>query len=283
MIRFKFVATSSLLLVCLPPIPSAVWAADSPRQLTDHEGPDFHAQWSPDGATIAFTSRRTGESKIFIVPASGGEAPPVRTGLSGDHHFAWVAAGTHLVFDAYGPDDGPSGLWLIPVTGGEAKRLVPNSGPAYHPALSPDGEWVVFKSMRSGNPDIWKARLDGGSLTRLTMDPETDHHPQWLPEGESIVFTSERSGNDESRITTAPERDDHARVSPDGQRVVFTSWRGGKPDVWIMPVSGGAAIRVTERGENSWPGFSPDGRRLVWFSTRNGQKDLFVVTLDKSR
>ena len=46
----------------------------------------------------------------------------------------------------------------------------------------------------------------------MTNDPAADTDPAWSPDGNSIAFTSDRSGNE---------------------------------DVWVMPVAGGAATRVT--------------------------------------
>ena len=102
----------------------------------------------------------------------------IESGLSGDHHTGWSPDSKYIVFDANAPDDQPPRLWLVPVGGGDVEPLLPDVVLSWHPAISPDGEWVAFASFRNGNVDIWKAKLNGDSLTQLTGNPHTDHHPR---------------------------------------------------------------------------------------------------------
>lgn len=280
--RLLIIVLFSVLLIALIPV-ADIRAKDSSIRLTNNEARGYHCKWSPDGKHIVFVSRSSGEPKMYIIPADGGEAILIESGLSGDHHTGWSPDSKYLVFDAYGPDGPPPRLWLIPATGGKPEPLVPDVCPAFQPALSPDGEWVTFAAMRSGNADIWKAKINGDSLTQITSNPANDHHPQWSPDSKSIVFASDRSGNwdiwmvncDGSRarqITTAPELDDQPMVSPDGTLIAFMSERGGRREIWLQLIGSGTAERVTEEGENSWPSFSPDGKHLVWSSNT----DLYI-------
>jgi len=42
-------------------------------------------------------------------------------------------------------------LWIVPVAGGDAKRLTPATGAGEdRPRFSPDGKWVIFESPRDG-------------------------------------------------------------------------------------------------------------------------------------
>ena len=276
------------LIALLALIPTAgLRAEDSAVRLATQEWQGYHCKWSPDGKHIAFASRRTGEAKMYVMPAVGGNPVLVESGLSGDHHTGWSSDSKYLVFDAYGPEGPPPKLWLIPAAGGEVRPLLPDIAPSFQPALSPDGRWVVFASLRGGNADIWKAKLNGDSLRQITTDSAADHHPQWSPDGRSIVFASDRSGNwdiwkvdgdgsQPRQITTAPELDDQPVASPDGKLLAFTSERSGKRDIWLIPIDGGKARQFTHDGRNMWPSFSPDGKNLVWSSNRNGQTDLYI-------
>jgi dipeptidyl aminopeptidase/acylaminoacyl peptidase len=62
------------------------------------------------------------------------------------------------------------------------------------PALSPDGNQVVFMSRREGNWDIYVINVDGSGLQRLTNDPSEDGLPTWSPDGNAIAFVSNRGG-----------------------------------------------------------------------------------------
>ena len=59
---------------------------------------------------------------------------------------------------------------------------------------SPDGQWIVFASDRSGNTDLWKQRIGDPDPVRLTMTEASESQPEWSPDGHSIVFRSERDG-----------------------------------------------------------------------------------------
>ncbi|MBN1212465.1 MAG: PD40 domain-containing protein [candidate division Zixibacteria bacterium] len=60
---------------------------DTLIRITKHPANDYHVKWSPDGKTLAFTSDRSGEPKIWLCPAFGGEAVLLETTKSGDHHI----------------------------------------------------------------------------------------------------------------------------------------------------------------------------------------------------
>src|SRR6478672_6375669 len=54
-----------------------IWVVDAdganPRRLTVNVARDFSPRFSPDGKWIAFTSNRTGNNDVFVMPSTGGE------------------------------------------------------------------------------------------------------------------------------------------------------------------------------------------------------------------
>lgn len=62
--------------------------------------------------------------------------------------------------------------------------------------------------------------------------------------------------------------------SPKGDRIAF-EWGG---DIWVIPLTGGDATRLTEDGEqNILPSWSPDGGKIVFTSRRSGAPDLWII------
>jgi Tol biopolymer transport system component len=69
--------------------------------------------------------------------------------------------GKEIIFDLLGD------IYLMPVTGGEAKLL--GGGPAFEvqPRFSPDGKKVSFTSVRAGGDNIWVMNRDAPVRRRL--------------------------------------------------------------------------------------------------------------------
>jgi TolB protein len=126
----------------------------------------------------------------------------------------------------------------MPASGSQAKQITRNPAQDLHPSWSPDGNSLVFHSVRNGNTDIYAIAIDGSGEKRLTDDPASDAVPD---------------------------------ISPDGAWIVFLSFRGGSGGVWRMPREGGVPVRLAP--SNSIPIWSRDGR-AVYFQDRD---DLWMV------
>ncbi len=146
--------------------------------------------------------------------------------------------GRTIAFDMVGE------IWLLPITGGEARPLTKASGMAldYHPAFSPDGSQIAFISDRSGQDNVWIMQADG-SAPRQVSDQRDNRLalPVWTPDGQYII----------------------ARVGGD-------SHAGSRGELWMYHVDGGTGVRLTGEHTNaSWPAVSPDGR-YVYYEERVG-------------
>jgi TolB protein len=110
-------------------------AADLPdqiaKQITKDPAHDYHVKWSPDGKRLAFASLRSGEPKIWLIPAEGGDAAPLETGLSGDHQISWAPDAKRIIFDARW--EGVPTIFTISVGGGQPKRINSDRKPDFQP------------------------------------------------------------------------------------------------------------------------------------------------------
>jgi dipeptidyl aminopeptidase/acylaminoacyl peptidase len=78
------------------------------------------------------------------------------------------------------------------------------------------------------------------------------------------------------------------QLSPDGRTVAWVVERIDRArdtvdaDIWMMPVAGGEAVRLTTgKGRETSPRFSPDGRFLAFAAKREGKKKKQVHVLDR--
>src|SRR2546428_10357111 len=68
-------------------------------------------------------------------------------------------------------------------------------------------------------------------------------------------------------------------VSPDGKTIVFELLG----DLYTMPITGGAATRITSGPSfDSQPRWSPDGKRIVFLSDRSGAENVWLCDPDGS-
>ena len=88
-------------------------------------------------------------------------------------------------------------LWIVPISGGEARRLTPADGKGEDRIrFSPDGKHVIFESSRSGGSQIWLQQFDtstgtlAGEPHQVTYISTEASGAIWSPNGDSILFVS---------------------------------------------------------------------------------------------
>jgi Tol biopolymer transport system component len=169
------------------------------------------------------------------------------------------------------------------VGGGEAVRsrwLTRGQSTDRQPVYSPDGQWVLFSSNRSGNLDLWEISTTNGVVRRLTNDAAEDWDPGFTPDGKHILWSSNRSGPFEIWTAEAdggnPSQLSHDGVDAenpttggDARWIYYNSGHPGQIGIWKVGTDGARATQVV-RGYLSVPDVSPDGRFVAFASSQNG-------------
>jgi Tol biopolymer transport system component len=100
--------------------------------------------------------------------------------------------GQTIVFDLLGD------LYTMPAAGGKAKRIIGGLSFEAQPKFSPDGQWVVFTSDRSGAENLWMAKPDGSGIKAVTKGrgPAMQMYlsPAWTPDGEYVIAAKSERG-----------------------------------------------------------------------------------------
>src|SRR5262245_55330093 len=86
-------------------------------------------------------------------------------------------------------------LWVLPASGGPARRLTSDLYDIAQPEWSPDGRQITFQSYRDGVFDIWVIRPDGSGPRKLTHGPYDHREPRFSPDGGKIAFSSDLTGS----------------------------------------------------------------------------------------
>jgi imidazolonepropionase-like amidohydrolase/Tol biopolymer transport system component len=143
--------------------------------------------------------------------------------------------GDELAFELLGD------IYVLPLSGGEAKALTHGIAWDMQPRYSPDGRHIAFTSDRGGGDNIWVMKRDGSEPTAVTQEKyRLLNSPAWSPDGQYLVA-----------------------------RKHFTSRRSlGAGEIWMYHRSGGDGVQLTERPNDQKdvgePAFSPDGRYVYY-------------------
>jgi Tol biopolymer transport system component/DNA-binding winged helix-turn-helix (wHTH) protein len=271
-------------------------------------------RWSADGSEILFVSgRRTGVERLWRQRIDEKVPVLIESMVSDIHRFDVHPFQPRLVFTQYsqntsieiwpvGPayangrlsGNRPRQGWVCRIdanTGnmqsrytGETKRVIStsNSRNFLNPRFSPDGKRLLFVSNQTGTNQLWLANADCSDPAQLTrLDFEGVGSPRWSPDGRRIAFDGRRSGPADVFVMDADGNNLQQLTegympswSADGRYIYYVSNRRRMPQIWKIPVAGGAAIKVTETHSRD-PLESPDGRVLYFTNVdRLWQKNL---------
>lgn len=185
---------------------------------------------------------------------------------------------------------GNADLWIKQVVGGElpiAGTL--DSAIDRSPIFSPDDEQVAFLSNRGGQNGIWRIPRSGGTPELIsTIETQGSELVAWSRDGKRIFFDL-RSNLYELDIAsgrqtqlTGFERDSVARrgfsLSRKEDFIAYVDVSNSQRDIWIMPLRGGEARRVTnDAAVDSNPVWHPDGKRVLYNSIRGGINQICLA------
>ncbi len=183
------------------------------RKLTEDQGMEIFAKFSPDGKNIAFTGQYDGNSEIYIMPAEGGSpkrltytATLSRDDISdrmGPNNIVmtWSNDGKNIIYRSRKQsfNDFIGQLFSINIDGGISEELpfIAGSWCSY----SPDGKQIamnqVFREFRTWKyykggmaDDIWIFDFDSKKFTNITNNNNQDIFPMWI--NEKIYYCSDR-------------------------------------------------------------------------------------------
>jgi dipeptidyl aminopeptidase/acylaminoacyl peptidase len=224
--------------------------------------------WSPDGESIAFMSQSKGEDALRLVNVKKGETyANYKFDLDAMFSPSWGGEnGNTIVFT--GIRDGQNDLYGFDLVSERLTQLTDDYYEDQEPAMSPDGEFVVFASdrpsayafdpvdiadLRYGEYNLYTYHLETGALRALTTGPEAKRYPTWSPDGSKICFVSNYNGIDNLYIIDTadlrpfPITDILTNAaapswSPKGDAIAFSSFGKAGFDIFLLknikPIAG---------------------------------------------
>lgn len=296
------------------------------KQLT-FGGQNAEAYFSFDGTKLIFQSTRPPFEcdQIFTMNIDGSDVRLLSTGkgrTTCSFFFpdgkGFIYASTHLGDAACPPRPEPSQEYVWPIyptydifsaslDGSRLIRLTDTWGYDAEAAISPDGQKIVFTSMRDGDLEIYTMNADGTGVKRLTSQRGYDGGPFFSWDGRYIVYrayhpkTEEESkeynsllsrnlikptraeifimevdGTNQRQITNNGAANWAPFMHPNNRQIIFSSNLHDAErrtfSLYLINVDGTGLKQITHGARfDSFPMFSKDGKKLVFASTRNAK------------
>ncbi|MDI6623705.1 MAG: amidohydrolase family protein [Brevundimonas sp.] len=231
----ELLATAALLALACPAM------AQTPEPVSPIAGPPVPApveeQAQPDSQAAPAVAAASDETPKWDVQNPPGPSRDIPIDVT---RGTWMSVdvspdGRTLVFDMLGD------IYVMPVSGGEARAIASGVAWDMQPKWSPDGRHIAFTSDRAGGDNIWIMDADGSNPVQVSKESfRLLNQPEWTPDGQFIVA-----------------------------RKHFTSARSlGAGELWMYHRTGGGGVQMTERRtqqkDTGEPAFSPDGRYLYF-------------------
>jgi TolB protein len=267
-----------------------------PRMISSGKGRTTCGFFTKDGRHIIYASTHLG----------GDSCPPVpdRQKMK---RYIWP------VYESYD-------IFMTDLNGKMVKQLTDTKGYDAEATLSPDGNKMLFTSMRDGDLDLYIMDLNTYGTKRITNTLGYDGGAWFSPDGKKIVWRASRpktpeeiedyknllkqnlvaptsmevwvanaDGTEAKQITSYGQANWAPNFLPDSKRIIFCSnheYKRGFPfNMYTTDINGKGLEKVSrDNGFDAFPMFSPDGKRIVFSSNREngGGRDINIFIADWS-
>jgi Tol biopolymer transport system component/serine/threonine protein kinase len=275
-----------------------------PRLLGNQAGGDGLA-YSPGGKFLAVPDRSSSAEpfSIFLISTETGEkqkltSPPAES--VGDNTPTFSPDGTQLAFSRMS-SQGVEDIYLMPVKGGELRRLTFDNRYITDLDWTADGREIVFISQREGDMHLWRVPASGGTPERLVTAEgfnigrlSVSRQGNRLAFMHSIIDTNiwrmEATGTKGKAsaptiLLSSTRADTAAEYSPDGKKIVFCSDRAGGLEIWACASDGSNPAQLTDISSHyaGAPRWSPDGKLIAFQARPGGNPDIYVISAEGGR
>jgi Tol biopolymer transport system component len=169
-----------------------VWIWDvrgTMRRLTESNGTDQYAIWTPDGARIVFQSDIKQRPGIYVTRADAIGEPTQILERAAAFPNAVTPDGRSVIFRATSTTT-KNDLFVMAIDGPErpVTPLLQTPHDELNAALSPDGKWMAFESDATGRFEIYVRSYPDIQRVQEVVSTAGGSEPVWAPGGRELFY-----------------------------------------------------------------------------------------------
>ena len=232
---------------------------------------------------------------LFVVPAEGGTAKDITPGdhdvppfsLGGQDLYTVSPDGQEVAFtsniDEVEATSTNNDIFVVPITGGESKKLSTSPGGDSTPVYSPDGKWLAWRMQVRPGYESDRFRLvicnrKTGQITNLTENLDRwVEAVAWAPDSRSIYITSEDKGEipiyriDIDKPNQIQEvlrgANDELQVAGDGNTLVFSRMSVRAPnEIYRLEIGSKEPVQLTHLNDPVLSHIEMPAMDSFWFT-----------------
>jgi dipeptidyl aminopeptidase/acylaminoacyl peptidase len=273
-------------------------------QVREVDDPQISADGKWVAYTVATSSLKDDEDKtrIWMVPAAGGDAVPMTSEEVSSEHPRWSPDGKYLAFLSK-RNEGKTYVWLLNRLGGEAQYLTETVQDVKDFAWSPDSKRIVLMLQDPSPEDLDAAKEKAQEKTegKEIKDKKPKAQRPWVVD--RYQFKEDEIGYLErlrthlyvfdvisktlTQVTSGDFDDEHPAWSSDGKFLAFSSKRTAPdPDrnydsnIFVVAADNtekGAHLTqiTTSPGLDDSPAWSPDGKWIAYVTQPDPKLSIY--------
>ncbi|HEV8416816.1 MAG TPA: protein kinase [Bryobacteraceae bacterium] len=268
--------------------------------LSRAEAEERSPRWSPDGKSIAYTTRVHGLMQVFTKPAGTPDAVQLTKADQNCTSPFWSPDGASVYYLSGGS------LWSVSAAGGASQKAYEGVTAA---TLHPDGKTLAFDrgrklwigSLKDGEAkELWEGPTNGG----LSFSPDGSKlavdsigpimivpypagsprpleaggpvltEPSWFPDNrhlavavrirdETVLSIVDTADGTRRTIASAPNGFPEPSVSPEGKRIAYAAGQFGW-DVLEISIPNGEVRTLVSGGIARTPDWAPSGTHFIY-------------------
>ncbi len=183
-------------------------------------------------------------------------------------------------------------IWISNADGSSPKQLTSDGNEHFDPALTPDGQSIIWSSSAAGHRNIWRMNLDGSNPRQVTAGVN-EWYPEYTQDGKWLVYVTmthslarmPATGGESVRLTNGLSW--RPTLSPDSQWIAFNRLdeASGQWMIAVMPIDGGGVLKIFDIPSPSifrairW---TPDGKSIAYPVSTDNATNIWCQPLDGS-